>query len=220
MKSLILLVSFSLYIKAQRLVSGPIPDFCPSRECSGHLRIPQDGRALVYDNLNSIFDVLQLPGTDQMVQRLDAVNAYNDGQSREQKIAGAYIAYATAGKLMTMPAANFPSEEAASVAYGALKRAGMAEDAATIRSILSQNGGNALGLSDQQLIELWGGNEHWNLHAVLFSNPGVHNTVHITSLSDNNGRDANRNLGGFNDKGEWPQGGWFEDARGYNALLM
>jgi hypothetical protein len=62
-------------------------------------------------------------------------------------------------------------------------------------------------------------NEHFNLHAILFGNPRVHNPNHATSLSNKNQGQGGNALGGFNDKGEWPQWNWLVDAQRYNGLL-
>jgi hypothetical protein len=91
----------------------------------------------------------------------------------------------------------------------------MKKDIATIRKHVLNSP-----LTDQELIHLWGMNEHWNLHAILFGNPKVYNVVHITSLNDKAGDGTpHGKLGGYNDKGQYPQWGWREQVGGYNALL-
>jgi hypothetical protein len=192
-----------------------IPDFCEQKGCSGHLRIPEDGKALNYGTLRSIFDKLDFPSDEEMIQRLDAVNAFNAGQPDDRKRAGAYLAYSTVAKYILVPASG--DEKADATTFGDLKIAGMQDDHDTIAKYVKDD----KGLSQSELADLWGGNEHWNLHAVLFGNPTVWNAVHCTSLNDNAGDGTPKGkLGGYNDKGEFTQWGWGKASQELNGMLL
>lgn len=166
--------------------------------------------------LNGIAATVGAPDIGAFVRATDALGAYNAGQPEDKKIAGAYLTMITYIKMKLMSPFTLGNEGNASRVYGALKRAGMDRNAASIRTTLAQNGGNTGNLSDEQLVRLWGTNEHWNLHAVL--NPGgpVGNAVHMTSIND---RDMHVHdgmgfpQGGYNDRGEYPQWGWYETAK-------
>ncbi len=200
------------------LPTGPMPFYC---NCSQHLVIPNDGFAPNYDQLNAIFKRIGgFPTHLEMIERLDNLNAYNEHQSPNQKLSGAYMAFATVAKFKMVPPTLFKDECEAGQMYGQLKVAGVNSDAAKIKQLLSQKGLSTLGMSDQDLINLWGMNEHWNLHAVLFNNKSIRGPNHATSLSDKDQwNKCGFPAGGYNDRGEYPQWGWFEQAKDYNKLL-
>lgn len=196
---------------------GDIPVFDP--HASGHIG-PSHGRTLNANELDSIGRTLGLPSAAQLVPSLESNGAYNPGQTAQQKMAGAYLALSTAAKFETMPPSNFSDAKTAARAYGELKIKAMADDADGVRDTLKRHGGSAGGLSDQQLTNLWSGNEHQNLHGVLFGNSKIYNPIHATSLNDNDKTGSGVRSGGFNDRGEYPQWGWFEDAQSFNQRLV
>ena len=164
-----------------------------------------------------------IPSLDQGVAALEAQGAYNNGQPENRKVIGAYLALNTLAKLQTMPPNQLGGEANASKVYGALKVAGLSGDGDKIRSTLAANGGDDFGLSNDQLVELWGANEHEYLHPILFGDETVSNTVHMTSLNFNDGRNPSEGpagtIGGYNNKGEYPQWGWFEAAQEYGSVF-
>ncbi len=72
------------------------------------------------------------------------------------KLVGTVITLVLMAKLKLVPATQFKTECEASLMYGKLKQAGTRRDAATIRRLIP----NAKSLIDQELINLWGTNEH------------------------------------------------------------
>lgn len=151
---------------------------------------------------------------DYMVSKLDAMGAYNAGQNDVQKTIGAYLVMNLALKYHMMPSSLFANETEAGLVYGEAKTLAMNGDAEGLRSLIESNGGSTFGLDDAELTSIWGTNEHNNLHAVLFGNKDLANAVHMTSLNDNDslsqdGMNPGRS-GGYNNKGEYPQWGWFE----------
>jgi hypothetical protein len=110
------------------------------------------------------------------------------------------------------------------LAYGGLKVAAMKADAAAVRRIIKDNGADDCGLTDEQLVVLWSVNEHINLHAVLFGNKIIKNTIHMTSLNSNPGphdpsASQPKTLGGYNDEGAYRRWGWHEAALKFNQHL-
>lgn len=201
----------------RQTIKGDIPFFVPG--ASGHQHA-HHGRVLNTNELDSIATTLGIASMQDLIPKLDKINAYNPGQPQDRKEAGAYLALSMLAKFVVMPPAKFSDSSAASIAYGQLKTQALGGDAKAVRDSLKKFGGDPGKLSDQQLIQLWSGNEHQNLHGILFGNVDIRNAVHATSLSDNNGADKTKtNLGGFNDRGEWPQWGWFEAAKKYRQLL-
>ena len=199
---------------------GDLPVYSP--RASGH----QDfkfGHPLNGPRLDAIFKVLKFPTMSAMIDRLDSLNAYNTRQTTEQKTAGAYIAYSTAAKFKLLPLTLFKTEMDAMRAFGSLKLAGLRKDGVEVQNLLLKYGGNTGNLSPNELAYLWGSNEHQNLHAVLFGKEAIYDPVHATSMND---REEQPNLytpntlGGYNDKGESPQWGWFDFAKTYNSKLL
>jgi hypothetical protein len=198
--------------------SGELPYY--NTGASGH-QGSQYGRPLNTFELDSIATTLALPSASSLIPRLDSIGAYNGGQTAEQKLAGAYLVLSTVAKLIVMPPDRFTDMLSAATVYGSLKKSAMEANAATVRSILVANVGNPGSLSDDQLVILWSGNEHHNLHAVLFGNPDVYDPIHVTSLNDDDGGSTRGTvLGGFNDKGSWEQWGWFDKAKRFNSLIL
>ncbi len=145
---------------------------------------------------------------------LEGIGAYNKGQNTEQKTIGAYLAANLVLKIAMMPPGQFGNETEAGLTYGQLKLMAMNNDADGIRNLLKREGGLDFGLTDTELTKIWGTNEHNNLHAILFGNRDLANAVHMTSLNDNDGHEKDGmnpgRSGGYNNKGEYPQWGWFE----------
>lgn len=206
---------------------GDLPPF--NHSASGHITGHGTGSLLNTVEQDGIASTLRdnganlPPSIESVISTLDQIGAYNQGQPPEKKVAGAYLALNTLSKMATLPPAQLKGENEASAAYGALKVAGAQGDGAMIREILEEKGGSAMGLSDKDLVDLWGVNEHHHLHAVLFGNSKVYNPIHMTSLNDQDqwGEIPGEKgaLGGFNDKGEYPQWGWFDDAQGFQSLF-
>ena len=214
---------------------------------SGDHSHPTNGRILNKGELDSIQKALGIPHVSYFVQKLDSIpGAYCQGKSPDEKTHGGYIVMSTAMKLKIMPAAKWSGcdtsqadisspnscEMTAGKVYGALKVAGKNGDGATVRQILTENGGNTFGLCDNMLMWLWGGNEHQYLHHFLCHEAGsppevstVFHGIHITSLSDKIGVNAYwgpkvpKDLGGFNNHGEWPEKEWFQSAMNYPQVF-
>jgi len=164
-----------------------------------------------------------IPTIDEGVAVLDAQGAYNANQPDDKKITGSYLALNTLAKLQTMPSNNFPSEAKAAEVYGSLKVAGMNGDGDQIRSIIADNGGTDFGLNNKQLVDLWGVNEYEHLHPILDGNDTIRNSVSMTSLNMNDewtqSDGPTGTMGGYNNKGEYPQWGWFESAQQYSSMF-
>jgi hypothetical protein len=146
--------------------------------------------------------------------------------------AATLLAMLTGAKLKMLPPSMFESEGCsksskecleASKCYGRLKVLGKAQNGPKLRQTLIDCGGDAKELTDAELIEIWGANEHRNLHCCLFGVEDIYHAVHMTSLNDNsmNPSDGDKTLaehgplGGYNDKGNHPQWGWFRMASKY-----
>jgi hypothetical protein len=151
---------------------------------------------------------------DYLVKTLDSIGGYNKGQNEEQKLKGAYLIANLVMKHNMAPPVLFANETEAGVFYGQAKLMAMDNDADSLRDLIESQGGSTFGLGDAELINVWGSNEHNNLHAIMFGNRELANAVHMTSLNDNDGHEKdgmNPGLsGGYNNKGEYPQWGWFE----------
>jgi hypothetical protein len=200
------------------LLNGDLPVYTPT--ASGH-QGPEGGFRLNAPRLAAIFHKLKFPTMTSMIRRLDSLKAFNPHQPSEKKVAGAYLAYSVAAKFVLLPPSLFKTKLSAAQAYGSLKLAGMSNDAAKVRQLLSQFGGSTQGLSDADLTYLWGSNEHQNLHAIVFGNADVRNAIHATSLNDKEMTPGikRKTLGGYNDKGEYEQWGWYDAIKTYNAKL-
>lgn len=158
---------------------------------------------------------------DYLVKTLDSMGAYNKGQNEEQKLKGAYLIANLIMKHNMAPPGLFANETEAGLFYGQAKLMAMDNDADGLRDLIESEGGNTFGLGDAELVNVWGTNEHNNLHAIMFGNRELANAVHMTSLNDNDGHEKdgmNPGLsGGYNNKGEYPQWGWFEGLRKISA---
>jgi len=165
-----------------------------------------------------------VPSIASITNTMNDVGGYNVGQNAAQQEQGAYLVQNTLAKLQMMPPQELGDEETAMKVYGSLKLAAIDGDGAAIRSILEENGGDTMGLSDQALVDTWGVNEHEGLHEIIFGNlDQVANAVHMTSLNRDDGMNAPigepGTVGGFNDKGQFPQWGWFESAQNMNDVF-
>lgn len=151
---------------------------------------------------------------DYLIKTLDSMGAYNKGQNEEQKLKGAYLIANLVMKHNMAPPGLFANETEAGVFYGQAKLMAMDNDADGLRDLIESKGGNTFGLGDAELVNIWGTNEHNNLHAIMFGNRDLANAVHMTSLNDNDGHEKDGmnpgKSGGYNNKGEYPQWGWFE----------
>ena len=185
---------------------------------SGH-QTSANGNPLNAFELNAIGAALGLRSAKDLIPKLDSLGAYNQGQSPQQKLAGAYIVLSTLAKFKILPPSNFNEEIKAQEAYGALKKAAMEKNAEAVKSVIQSNKGNTFGLPNEQLLQLWSGNEHQNLHAVLFGNGKIHHPIHATSFNDaEEGR--TKVLGGYNDKGAYNEWTWFDGAKNFNNLVL
>jgi hypothetical protein len=189
--------------KARVQAVGLTPGDLPRCVGSGHL---DAGFPLNTDKLDAIFDHIGLPSIEQAVQKLDAAGAYNNGQSDQQKVQGAYLALSTLAKFKIHSPVGKSGDDNAKT-FGALKGLGFANNVAGVDAKLTECGANKYGIPQDLMAYLWGSNEHHCLHAILFGNPDIKSAIHSTSLNDQ----AEDNvlvgqLGGFNDNGkakEW-----------------
>jgi hypothetical protein len=174
--------------------------------------------------------------------QLEKVGGFNSGtQSAERKLAATMLAMLTASKLKMLPVSKFPGCPKmpdgicfeASECYGRLKTLAMAGEGPKLRQALTDCGGTDKGLTDAELVQIWGANEHHNLHCCLFGNADIYNAVHMTSLNNTSmstgetwegrltpgGGDKSLKkygpLGGYNDKGNYAQWGWATSAAGF-----
>lgn len=199
---------------------------------SGTVNEKRFGFTLNKNKLDAIFAKI-FPGGDPVAkttEHLRKINGFNynpstiDPTTKIKHEAGTYLALSVAAKFKLVSPSSFASMEEAAAMYAKLKIAGMKGDAATVASLIK----DPKGLSPEQLAYLWGTNEHQNLHAILFGNPDVYHAVHATSLNDMVGLEVGdtadsstpNTLGGYNDKGTNQQWGWYEKAKGYNALVI
>jgi len=216
------------HFKGGELISGDVPVW--SDHSSGHIMGHGFGNGLNTQQQDGIASQIranggQLPDSvNSIVDKLDSLGAYNPGQSGQQKEAGAYLTLNTLGKMASLTPESLGNENAAAEVYGALKNAAIQGDGASVRELIESNGGDTFGLSDQELTDLWGFNEHNFLHSTLFGNSEVYNPIHMTSLNDKDmsgqSSGAAGSLGGFNDKGEYPQWGWYDDAVNLQAKFI
>ena len=189
---------------------------------SGHLDM---GFPLNTQKLNAIFDYIGLPSIKEAITRLDGQGAYNGGQNDKQKVIGAYLAWSVAAKFKILPP-NGKSQDENELTYGALKNAGMSGNAGEVDKILGEKGANKFGIPSDLMVYLWGSNEHQCLHAILFGSECIRNSVHATSLNDQDTHDGDAHpdepdgiRGGYNDKGHAPQWGIWDQAPNYLSTL-
>jgi hypothetical protein len=180
----------------------------------------------------------------------DKLGAYNPGQSAEQKQAGAYLVANILLKLDMAPLQErfseaqlqalskhsgvnvgvlrtLSSEMLNGLMYGTLKNLALKNNAADIRELIKDMGLNTAStakLTDAELLNVWATNEHNNLHGILFGNSKIYNVIHLTSLNDKDAHTKTSSLrgkvGGFNDKGDYPQWGWLEDAQTFSSKYL
>jgi len=145
---------------------------------------------------------------------LEQTGTYLGNKPDTEKIKGAYLTGNMLMKQAMLPASLFGSEQNAGRAYAEAKLTAIDGDVAGLRNLIEQNGGDTLGLSDEQLRNVWATNEHNNLHGILDAGSPIGQSIHMTSLNDNAGDGTPKGtMGGYNDKGEYPQWGWFEDIQ-------
>lgn len=145
---------------------------------------------------------------------LEQTGTYLTNKPGTEKIKGAYLTGNMLMKQAMLPANLFGSEQNAGSAYAQAKLSAIDGDVASLRNLIEQKGGDTLGLSDEQLRNVWATNEHNNLHGILDAGSPIGQSIHMTSLNDNAGDGTPKGtMGGYNDKGEYPQWGWFEDIQ-------
>ncbi|MEB0134794.1 hypothetical protein QN362_05565 [Actimicrobium sp. CCC2.4] len=152
---------------------------------------------------------------------------FNQGQTAQERESGTYLATNMASKFAIMRPNNFADEATASRVYGQAKSLAVKGDAASLGKLVDQYG-DRHGLSDAELVQLYNVNEHEYLHHISGGSPAgssgsdLFNSSHAFSLStsDMNGNDGISAVqGGYNDKGEYPQGGWFEAAKRFTNAI-
>jgi hypothetical protein len=161
--------------------------------------------------LNTIAEKLNMIGPDgfaKSLSRLGIIGEDVPGSEHEKtrRESAIYSAMATAAKLTLLPieTANeatgstcftgAPAQEGQaggcdglSKCYGRLKGFATQSNVAKVKEELKKCGGSQKNLSDDELIYLWGLNEHHNLHCCSFSDPQghqLHHASHLTSLND------------------------------------
>lgn len=118
----------------------------------------------------------------------------------------------TALKLENLPTSSFANGDEAGKVYGEAKKLAMEGKGAELKELIEANGGNEQGLNGEELTQLWGADEHGDLH----NSGNRHNggfgadmfaANHMTMLSDDG------STGGYNNTGDYPEWGWFEAAQ-------
>jgi len=145
---------------------------------------------------------------------LEQTGTYLGNKPDTEKIKGAYLTGNMLMKQAMLPASMFGSEQDAGRAYAQAKLSAIDGDVAGLKNLIEQKGGDTLGLSDEQLRNVWATNEHNNLHGILDAGSPIGQSIHMTSLNDNAGDGTPKGtMGGYNDKGAYPQWGWFNDIQ-------
>ncbi|MEY3200490.1 MAG: hypothetical protein RIR70_40 [Pseudomonadota bacterium] len=178
--------------------------------------------------ISAVGQQLGLPSIEDLKGRMDALGFEgftSPMHPEETKLDATYTVLAALEKIKMLPPSTFGGAEEgginkqAGLVYGSLKMAALSGDANAVRDILRQNGGNDFGLSDAQLLHVWGNAEGWNLHTIIQPGAWVGNAIHMTGLNyaDTNPDDGitwdpARASGGYNDTGMASQWGWFEGA--------
>jgi hypothetical protein len=161
--------------------------------------------------LNTIAEKLNMIGPDgfaKSLSRLGIISEEVPGSEHEKtrRESAIYSAMATAAKLTLLPIQTVneatgstcftgaPAQEGQaggcdglSKCYGRLKGFAMQSNVAKVKEVLKTCGGSQKNLSNDELIYLWGLNEHHNLHCCSFSDPQghqLHHASHLTSLND------------------------------------
>jgi hypothetical protein len=155
--------------------SAPLACF-NKEECADHHPQGQNGNGIVINLLKSAAGKLGLPDDlDIVAQKVSSKIA----TSPQYKLTGAVLTLALMAKLKLVPATQFKTEREAGLMYGKLKQAGTKKDAATIRKLIP----NAKSLTDEELINLWGSNEHNDLHSSFQGKIDLFKASHITSIN-------------------------------------
>jgi hypothetical protein len=118
----------------------------------------------------------------------------------------------TALKLENLPTSSFENGEEAGKVYGEAKKLAMEGQGDELKALIEKNGGNQQGLSSDELVKLWGADEHAGLHSAGNRHAGgfgadMFAANHMTMLSDDG------STGGYNNTGDYPEWGWFEAAQ-------
>ena len=151
---------------------------------------------------------------------LEKTGTYLNNKPDTEKIKGAYLTGNMLMKQAMLPAGSFGSEKDAGAVYAQAKLKAIDGDVAGLKSLIASNGGDTFGLTDDQLLNVWATNEHNNLHGILDAGSTIGQSIHMTSLNDGaKDKTAKGTLGGYNDKGAYPQWGWFEDAKSVTTLF-
>ena len=145
---------------------------------------------------------------------------YNPGQPDDKKTVGAALGLVTAMAIETM---NIDGQ---GLTKGEVQRRGAEAvnaahrgDGAGVRAALGGDANeNIRGLTDEDLVNVWGTNTHFYNHNVLSAGAGrtsdmfqaTHLLMRNTEAQDGT---APGSLVGYNDKGQWSQWGWFDNVR-------
>jgi hypothetical protein len=191
--------------------------------------------------LTPIFDKLGIGTHEEWMTKLQGKKFYNAGLDKGVPVT--YNVMHLIAKFLLMNPRVFANKgcdlacsentcpcELASKCFGRAKYFAIKGDGAAVRRLLTACGGsqgNLAKLTDEDLVELWGVNEHLDIHCCGYGNPEFFHAVHATSLNDcgnvgdcegdegyAGGRfedhyTANGPMGGFNDKGNYEQHGWW-----------
>lgn len=158
---------------------------------------------------------------DKMRSWTERSQFFNQGQTAQEKEAGTYLATNMASKFAVLNPNNFADEATASRVYGQAKSLAVKGDAASLGKLIDQYG-DRHGLTNDELVQLYNVNEHEYLHHISGGSPegsigrDLFNSIHAFSLSssDMDGSDGISAVqGGYNDKGQYPQWGWFDAAK-------
>lgn len=157
-----------------------------------------DGEMINPTKLDPIFTKLGLPSYEDIITKLDSINAFLPGQPSQKKLAVAYTTLTLVGKLKTLPASKFVTNcpkwneensdhsrcaEAGKV-YGLMKYNSIIRNFSKVKSLMDEHGGNQYPLTDDEMMTLWSTNEHHNLHCCLDPGGTVGNALHMTSLNN------------------------------------
>ncbi len=194
---------------------GPddIPYITPKQSTKADPNIGFFGHPMNRVRLKTIAEKLNMIGPDgfaQSLSRLGYISADVPGNAEEniRRDSAIYSAMATAAKLTLLPIATAneatggtcftgaPSEnnetlhsgkcDKLSKCYGRLKGFAVQNNLAKVKAELENCGGSQKGLSDEELMYLWGLNEHHNLHCCSFTDPQGHQLHHGSHLSSLN----------------------------------
>ena len=149
---------------------------------------------------------------------------YNPGQPDDKKTVGAALGLTTAMAIETLNIDGQGLGKADVQRRGAAAvNAAHAGDGAAVREALGGDANdNIRGLTDQDLVNIWGTNTHFYNHNILSAAAGktsdmfqaTHLLMRNTEAQDGT---APGTLVGYNDKGEWSQWGWFDNVKALEA---